>query len=304
MNTTTSAAPTDTAAPPWRSILYVPANATRFIEAAHKRGADAIAIDLEDSVPPSEKDAARASLRETARTVSQGGADVLVRINRPLSLAVRDVEAAVCPAVSALMITKVDGASHVRLLDELASECELREGMALGTVRFVLLIETAAAFEAMHEIARASPRVAAIALGSEDFALDCGFTATDEVMLYPKQRMVLAARAAGVVPLGYIGSVVSLDDDVAFRAMVKRSRQFGFECATCIHPKQVAIVNEEYGVQPDELAHARRVVEANAVFAEKGQGAFKLEGKLIDIPIVERAQRLIRRAERLAKRPV
>ncbi|MDB5877347.1 MAG: CoA ester lyase [Variovorax sp.] len=295
---------TSFAAPDWRSILYVPANAPRFIASAHRRGADAIALDLEDSVPPSEKELARSGLRAAARTVGQGGADVVVRINRPLSLAVRDIEAAVCSDVQALMITKVEGPSHVRLLDELVTECEAREGLTPRAIRFILLIETAAAFDAMPEIAAASPRTMAMALGSEDLALDCDFVASDEVMLYPKQRLILAARAAGIVPIGYIGSIVSLDDDAAFRAMVRRSRQFGFSTATCIHPRQVAIVNDEYGVQPGELALARRIVDEGARHAAAGIGAFKLDGKLIDAPIVERAERVIRRAQTLAEPPL
>jgi citrate lyase subunit beta/citryl-CoA lyase len=283
--------------PTWRSILYVPANAPRFIESAHRRGADAVALDLEDSVPPSEKELARANLRAAVHAVGQAGADVVVRINRPLSLAVRDIETAVCAGVHALMITKVEGPSHVRLLDELVTECEAREGLAPQRIRFILLIETAAAFGNMREIAAASPRAMAMALGSEDFALDCDFVASDEVMVYPKQRMVLAARAAGILPIGYIGSVVSLDDDDAFRAMVRRSRQFGFSTATCIHPRQVAIVNEEYGVQPEELARALRIVEEGERHAAVGQGAFRLDGKLIDAPIIEHARRVIRRAD-------
>ncbi|MEF7613388.1 CoA ester lyase [Aquincola sp. MAHUQ-54] len=281
--------------PAWRSILYVPANAPRFIASAPSRGADAIQLDLEDSVPPAEKPAAREGLRQAVAAVAQGGADVLVRINRPLSLAVADVQAAVCAPVKALTVTKVDGPSHVRLLDELVSECEAREALPHGQVGLVLLIETVAAFMEMREIASASPRVIALALGSEDFALDAGMAASDDTMLGPKQRMVLAARAAGVLPLGYIGSVVDLEDPEGFRAMVRRSRGFGFEAATCVHPRQVAIVNEEYGVPPAELAWARRVVDEHARHAAAGQGAFRLDGRMVDKPVVDRAVRLLAR---------
>jgi citrate lyase subunit beta/citryl-CoA lyase len=281
--------------PHWRSILYVPAHVTRFVDAAHRRGADAIQLDLEDSVPPAQKEVARAAIASAAVTVGQSGADVLVRINRPLSQAVRDIEATVGPAVRGLSITKVDGPSHVRLLDELVSECELRTGVPLGRTCFILLIETAAAFEAMAAIVRASPRIVALSLGSEDFALDCGFAPNDDVLLMPKQQMVIAARAAGVIPLGTLGSVVNIADIAAYRAMVRRSRQFGFETATCIHPDQVAIVNEEYGIAESEATVAQRIVDESACHADAGRGAFALDGKMVDEPIVERARRTLMR---------
>jgi citrate lyase subunit beta/citryl-CoA lyase len=294
---TTMAAPR----PSWRSILYVPANAPRFIESAHRRAADAIQLDLEDSVPLAQKEVARAAVAAAARTVGQAGTDVLVRINRPLSLAVRDVEAAVGPAVRGLTITKVQGPSHVRLLDELVAECEHKTGVPQGRTSFILLIETAAAFEAMADIARASPRTVALSLGSEDFALDCGFAAIDEVLLMPKQQMVIAARAAGLMPLGTLGSVANIADTDGYRALVRRSRQFGFEAATCIHPAQVAIVNQEYGVDPLEVAAAQRIVDENVRHARAGRGAFELDGKMVDEPIVERARRtLLRHAAQAA----
>jgi citrate lyase subunit beta/citryl-CoA lyase len=206
--------------------------------------------------------------------------------------------------VRALTITKVEGPSHVRLLDELVAECEQRAGLPIGHTSFVLLIETAAAFEAMAAIVRASPRVVALSLGSEDFALDCGFAPTDEVLLLPKQQMVIAARAAGVIPLGTLGSVVNIADTAAYRAMVRRSRQFGFEAATCIHPAQVAIVNEEYGISADEATAAQRIVDENRVHTEAGRGAFELDGKMVDEPIVERARRMLQRYAAQAARAV
>lgn len=292
------------ALPPWRSILYVPANAPRFIASAPSRGADAIQLDLEDSVPPAEKPAARDGLRAAARTAGAGGAAVLVRINRPLSLAVRDIEAAICPEVAAVTITKVDGPSHVRLLDELVTECEARQGMAAGHTRFILLVETVQGLAQLVESARASPRVVGVALGSEDFALDAGMAPVDEVLLGPKQQLVFGARAAGVLALGFIGSVVALDDMDSFRQMVRRSRQFGYQCATCIHPRQVAVLNEEYGVQPQELADARRLLAENERHAALGVGAFRLDGRMVDAPLVERARRVVARADALeALRP-
>ncbi|MDX3904481.1 MAG: CoA ester lyase [Pigmentiphaga sp.] len=288
--------------PVWRSLLYVPANVPRFIEKAHTRGADAIMLDLEDSVPATEKAAARAAVPAAAAQVRRGGADVLVRVNRPLALCVRDVEASVGEHVDAIAITKVDGPSHVRLLDELVTELEAERSMPAGHTRFLLMIETPEAFEQMTEIARSSPRVAAINIGGEDFALNGGFEPTDEALLMPKQRMILAARAAGVMPLGYIGTVADFSDWERFRAMVRRSRQFGFDGASCIHPGQVAIVNEEYGPRPEDVANARRILEAAERAQAEGRASFQLDGKMIDIPVIERARRLLDRLRRIEAR--
>lgn len=288
--------------PVWRSLLYVPANVPRFIEKAHTRGADAILLDLEDSVPASEKAAARAAVVAAAALVRRGGADVAVRVNRPLGLCVRDIEASVCADVDAIAITKVDGPSHVRLLDELVTELEADRGLAVGRTRFLAMIETPEAFEQMTEIARSSPRVAAINIGGEDFALNGGFEPTDEALLMPKQRMILAARAAGVMPLGFIGTVADFSDWDRFRAMVRRSRQFGFDGASCVHPGQVAIVNEEYSPRPDDVAHAVRIVEAAEQALAQGRASFQLDGRMIDIPVIERARRLLARQRRIEAR--
>jgi citrate lyase subunit beta/citryl-CoA lyase len=289
------------ALPAWRSIHFVPANVAKFIAKAPSLGADAIQIDLEDSVPAQAKESARAALRATAAQVRSGGADVIVRVNRPLSLAVRDIEAAVCRDVDAVTITKVDGPAHIRLVDELITECEAREGLRLGHVAMVAVVETPDAFDRMQEIASASPRVVALMLGSEDFALECGSEPIDEVLLQPKQRMVIAARAAGVLPLGYIGTIADFRDVEAFRAMVRRSRRYGFEGGTSIHPSQIPVLNEEYSPRPEEVEYARRVVEENAAACAEGRGSFQIDGKMIDVPVVQRAERLLERWRKLKK---
>jgi citrate lyase subunit beta/citryl-CoA lyase len=288
--------------PVWRSIHFVPANVPRYIEKAASLEADAIQVDLEDSVPMSEKQLARENLRATVRAVKRGGADVIVRVNRPLSLAVRDIEAAVHQNVSALTMTKVDGPSHVRLMDELISECEQRENLEIGHTRLIVVIETPQAYEMMRGIASASPRVVAMMLGSEDFALECSSTPTDEVLLMPKQQMIIAARAAGAVPLGYIGTIANFRDIEAYRAMVRRSRQFGFEGGTSIHPSQIGVLNAEYGPQAEEVDHAKRVLDAYASALSEGRGSCQVDGRMVDVPVVERARRVLAKSEYLQKR--
>lgn len=288
--------------PVWRSLLYVPVNVEKFVDKAHTRGADVLQLDLEDAVPPAEKDSARTLVQKNAARVRRGGADVVVRINQPLSLAVRDIEASICPDVDAIAITKADSASHVRLLDQLVTELEEKRGMKAGHTRFLVMIETTDAFTRIDEIPRASPRTVGMLIGGEDFALDMNAQPDDDVLLAPKARMIIAARAAGVMPLGFIGTVADFSDWERFRLMVRRARRFGFDGAGCIHPGQVKIVNEEYTPSEAEVAYARKVIQMDKEAAAAGRGSFQIDGKMIDIPVVVRAQKLIRRYEAIKAR--
>jgi len=288
--------------PVWRSLLFVPAVARKFVDGAASRGADAIILDLEDSVPPAEKPRARTLLQDAAEIVSRAGADVLVRINRPLRLAIPDIEAAVSPRVQALALPKVENASHLRLLAEAIDEIEAERGMTVGATKLLAMVETAEAFFEMPEIARAHPRVVAMTLGAEDFALSVGMLPEAEGLLIPKQQMIIAARSAGILPLGFLGTVADFQDLAAFRATIQRSRRLGFLGAACIHPSQVAILNEEYAPQPSDVAHAERVVAAYEKATAEGVGAITVAGKMIDVPVVERAQALLARHRAITAR--
>ena len=281
--------------PLWRSLLYVPVNVEKYVDKAHTRGADCVQLDLEDSVPAAEKEHARSLVEVAAGRVRRGGADVVVRINRPLSMAVRDIEATVGESVNGLAITKVESAGHIQLLDELVSELEIQRHLPPGHTRFIAMIETPGAYFQMPAIAASSRRLVGMNIGGEDFATEAGMEPTEETLLMPKQQMILAARSAGLMPLGFIASVASFGDWDAFRAMVRRSRQFGFMGASCIHPGQVGIVNEEYSPSTAEVAYATRVVDEDAAAAAAGRASFAIDGKMIDVPVVRRARQLLER---------
>jgi citrate lyase subunit beta/citryl-CoA lyase len=288
--------------PVWRSLMYVPVNVEKYVDRAHTRGADVIQLDLEDSVPAAEKANARKLVEKNAARVRRGGADVVVRINQPLALAVRDIEHAVCPDVDGLAVTKATGVSHLQLLDELVSELEQKRGMAVGHTRFIAMIETPEAFFRIRDITTASSRIIACNIGGEDFALNCNMQPTGEALFYPKQHMVIAANAAGIMPLGFVDSVATFGDWDNFRKMVRRSRDFGFMGAGCIHPGQVTIVNEEYKPGAAEVEYARKVIALNQEAAAAGRASFALDGKMIDIPIIVRAERLLKRHAAIAAR--
>jgi citrate lyase subunit beta/citryl-CoA lyase len=290
------------ALPVWRSLLFVPVTERRFVEGAARRGADAIILDLEDSVAASEKARARTLVHEAAALVSKAGADVVVRINRPLRMAVRDIEAAVGPGVAALALPKTESAEHVRLLAEIIDEAEAEKGMPIGATRLIAMVESAAAIFRIAEIARAHPRLVGLNVGAEDFALSAGMLPEAEALFMPKQLCVFAARAAGIMPLGFVGTVADFGDLEAFRQTVRRSRRLGFVGASVIHPSQIAILNEEFRPGAAELDHARRVLAAYDDALARGVGAVTVDGKMIDVPVVERARLLVERETAIAAR--
>ena len=279
--------------PVWRSLLYVPVNVEKYVEKAHTRGADCIQLDLEDSVPAHEKAAARKLVPAAAKRVRRAGADVVVRINHDLAEA--DLQASIGEDVDGIALTKTQSADHVRRVDAMIEALEAKRGLRAGHTRLIAMIETPAAFFRMPEIAGASPRLAAMNIGGEDFATAVGMAPEEETLLMPKQQMIFAARAAGLMPLGFIASVAAFGDWDAFRAMVRRSRKFGFMGAGCIHPGQVPIVNEEYSPSAEELAWAKKVVEEDAKHSAAGRASWSLDGKMIDVPVVLRAKGILER---------
>jgi citrate lyase subunit beta/citryl-CoA lyase len=288
--------------PVWRSILYVPGNVPKFIDKAHERGADCVLVDLEDSVQPAQKPEARAMLAETMAKVVRGGADVAVRINRPMRLAIADLEAAVRPGLSALFVTKTESVQHLRLLDEAVTELEKERGLPVGGIGFGAMIEHPRALAHIHDIAEHGPRVIAMMLGGEDFALETGSVPGDETLELPKRMVAFAAQAHGVNMIGILGTVADYSDPDAYRKSAERARRFGFSGGTCIHPGLVAALNEAFTPKSDEVAYAKKLIEADKKAQAEGRGSFSVDGKMIDIPVIDRARKLLARHEAIEKR--
>lgn len=288
--------------PVWRSILYVPGNVPKFIDKAHERGADCVLVDLEDSVTVAEKPVARKALPETMAKVVRGGADVSVRINRPLQLAIPDIEAAVRPGLSALFITKTEGVQHLKLLDEVVSDLERQRGMPVGGVGFGAMIEHPRALAHINDIAEHGPRLIGMMLGGEDFALETGSLPTSEALELPKRLVAFAAQAHGVPMIGILGTVADYSDPEAYARSAERARHFGFSGGTCVHPGLVETLNKAFTPTADEVAYAKKLIAADEKAAAEGRGSFTVDGKMIDIPVIDRARRLIARYEAIEKR--
>ncbi|MFP6747321.1 MAG: CoA ester lyase [Alphaproteobacteria bacterium] len=288
--------------PLWRSMLFVPTNVPKFIDSAPSRGADAYILDLEDSVPMAEKANARTLVREAAASVGRGGADVLVRINRPWRLMVRDIEASVDANVCAFMVPKAADAGHIKAIAEMLDELEAERGLAPGHTRLVAMIETTEAYFQAVEIATAHPRVVAMNLGSEDFALSAGMLPEEEGLFQPTLHIMLAARAARVLPLGFVGTIAEYRDTELFRRRAEQAARLGFLGAACIHPLQVDILNQAFTPSEAAVARARGVIAAYDAAKSEGRGSIEFEGKMIDEPIIQRAEQTLARAEQIQAR--
>ena len=289
------------AAPPvWRSMLYVPATSEKFIEKAHERGADAIKIDLEDAVAIAEKPRARTLVRSAAKMVARGGADVLVRINRPLRMAVDDLEASVWPEVHGLVLPKVESADHIGFLAEIITELEDERDMQRGHIKLMALIETPRGYSNVRDIAHSSGRLSAIALGQEDFSAEMGMVEPEGMSLLSYYQTVqVAAREAGILPIGYPGSIAEFTDLELFKSNALIARRLGFDGGACIHPKQVPILNEAFTPTDEEIDRSERMVAAYDAAMAAGDGAVAFEGKMIDVPVVARAERILSIRDRI-----
>lgn len=286
----------------WRSIMFVPAVSDRFVESALRQQADVLQIDLEDSVAPEQKELARERLPAIADRFAQAGFDVTVRVNRPWRLLVRDLEAAVRASVSAVALPKVPDASHVRAVAEVLTDCEAQAGLPASHTRIIAMVEDAAGLTNMNAIAAAHPRMYGLIVGTEDLAVSLRMAVEEDGLYVHNVMAVAACRAAGIEPIGFIGSVADFADEQQFRARIRRARKLGFSGAFCIHPKQVPICNEEFAPQPDEIEHARGLIEEFERQLIQGRAAFTYRGRMVDLPIVDQARQLIARAEAITRK--
>ena len=284
--------------PGWRTALFIPVHIEKFVAKAHTRGADAYILDMEDSVPLAQKESARECIIPAAKTVAQDGADALVRINIEESLAMKDLEASVDESVKAIVVPKVESAAQILRLAAKIDELEHAKGMSIGHTSMIAMIESVDALPNLDEIAASHPRVVAMTLGSEDFSATAGMQPLPQTLLLPNQMLAFACRRANIMPLGFPGSIADYSDIDAFRETIVFAKQLGFVGAFCIHPKQVTVLNEVLTPSAEEIEHAEGLLNAFEEGIAQGKGAVEYKGKMIDLPVVERAKELLRNAKR------
>ena len=274
-----------------RSLLYVPASAPRFVAKAHERGADAVVLDLEDSVSPDEKDAARAALQAAVPAVGRNGAMVFVRVNSEPARLHADIEAACRAGAAGLFLPKSHDPRDLAALADWLAVLEGRIGR--DAMRFVPMLEDPGAIFDARAIAMATPRVLGLITGAEDLATAMGAEPTPELLRLPKQLVHLAAKAAGVLSFGLMRTVADFQDVNGIAAAAREARKLGFDGSTCIHPSVVPILNAAFAPTEAELDHARRMIVAFDEAQARGIGAFTFEGRMVDLPVVARARRLV-----------
>jgi citrate lyase subunit beta/citryl-CoA lyase len=286
-----------------RSSLILPVNVPRFVERAHTRDADAVTLDLEDSVPPAEKAGARERVKGSLALVARGGAEVMVRINNDPALMTEDVDASVHPGLDGLSIPKAESPEQIAMLSAQLDRLERLRGLPPGHVRLGLAFETPRGVLRAQEIAEASPRIATMSVGPEDYCLELGVepSADGIELLYAVSRVVTIAKALGIQPTGLLGSIAGFRDLAVFEAAALRSRQLGCVGAGCIHPDQVTVLNRVFTPDPAKVEYARRVAEAFEEGLRRGTASVDLDGRMVDIPVYKRAQVILERARVVAE---
>ena len=285
-----------------RSLVFVPGNRANMLERARSFDADIIMVDLEDSVPPGEKVAARDMAREWVPTLSAEGKRVMVRVNSlDTGLTRAELETVVCAELRGVSLGKVESVRDIQTLDALLRPLEAAAGLQVGSLWIIPWIETARAMWDARAIAESSPRVVAIAFGAEDFTNDMGIERTDtgDEVATPRAMVPIAARAAAVGSLD--SPFVRFRDPDALREDAGRARRMGYTGKFAIHPAQLEIINETFGPSDEEIEYARRIVEAWDEAEAAGRGSLALDGRMVDVPVVKRAQNLLALAEAIGK---
>jgi citrate lyase subunit beta / citryl-CoA lyase len=283
-----------TARPFLRSFLFVPAANERLLTSATRKGSDAIILDLEDGMHPSLREEARATLASSIARVRAAGKAAAVRINGDWLSAIDDLRAAVVPGLDILVLPKVEHPRDVQIIAQMVTALETQRGISDSRTRFLLQIESAAALPRLHEIASASARAMGMMLGTEDFSLDCGALPTPEALLVPSLMVLQAARAAGLQPIGFVASIADLGSESEFRSVLARAHSLGFRGAVVVHPKFVQDVNDSFTPSTQEVANARRVVDAFESAFESGQGIARVDGLMVDKPVYLHALEVVK----------
>ena len=283
-----------------RSMLFLPGNNPNMLINGNCLGADSVIFDLEDAVSPDEKDAARILVRNTMRYMDFRGCEIIVRINSiDTPYWQKDLDAILPYGPGLILLPKTGSAADVLAADQYMTQVEEKLGMATGTVGLMPLIETAMGVENAFAIASATGRVKALFLGAEDLTADlqCKRTKEGREIEYARTRLVMAARAAGVDV--YDTPFTDVNDDEGIEVDALLAKSLGFSGKASISPRHVDVINRVFSPTMAEIDYAYEVMEAIALAKQQGKGAIALRGKMIDAPIVMRAQRTIAMAQAL-----
>ena len=286
-----------------RSMLFLPGNTPNMLFNGNCLGSDAIIFDLEDAVSPAEKDAARILVRNTLRYMDLRGCETIVRINSiDTPYWQKDLDTVLPQQPNLILLPKTNSSADILAADAYMTALEEKLGLAANTVGLMPLIETALGVENAFAIATASKRVQALFLGAEDLTADlqCKRTKESREIEYARTRLVVAARAAGVDV--YDTPFTDVNDDEGIWVDARVAKALGFNGKASISPRHVDVINQVFSPTQKEIDYAYEVMDAITLAKEQGRGVIALHGKMIDAPIVARAQQTIAAAEALGLR--
>ena len=274
-----------------RSRLYLPGNEPKFFVNAGLHSPDGIILDLEDSVAPSEKDAAQLLVRNSLRSVDFYGAERMVRINQ-LPKGLDDLKYIVPNNVNVILVPKCESAGQIHQLEKEVEKLK-KQFKVENSIYYMPIIESALGVIKAFEIASASKNNCALAIGLEDYTADIGTQRTNDghESIFARQMLVNAAKAAGIQAIDTVFSDVS--DMEALRQSVIEAKSLGFEGKGCIHPRQIKVVHKAFAPTTEEIEKAKKIVQAFEEAEKKGLGVVSLGSKMIDPPVVKRAIRTI-----------
>lgn len=279
-----------------RAMLFAPGNNPGLLQNAGIYGADSLIFDLEDAVSIYEKDSARILVRNAIRTI-QYPCEVGVRINHistPWGL--RDLEEVLSARPDFIRLPKCEDADELKRIDEIITVAEKKHGFAEGSIQLMAAIESPKGLRNAYQIATAVPRMMALAIGGEDFATSLKTTKTKDgtELLVAKSMIVFAAREANISPIDSVFSDIS--DEENFIRETELAKQLGFDGKSCVHPRQIELVHRVFQPTQKDIASARRIIKAYNEAMERKLGVVAVDGKMIDAPMITRANRVLANA--------
>ena len=287
-----------------RTALFVPGNRPDRIDKAVNTPADAVIVDLEDAVPPAMKADARPVVRDKIQ--EHHTPRLLVRVNAlDTEFVQADLDAVVAEGLACIIFPKMEKPEDVRKANQILSNAEAQKGLPAGTVSMIALIESALGVENAFQIIveKTNPaRLYTAAFGAADFTLDMGIemTKTGKEIAFPRARLAVACRAAGVEPPIDTPYMIDLKDPEALEADAQFAKQLGFQGKLCIHPNQVDICNRIFSPTEKDIEQAHKIVDAFEAAEAAGTGVLQVDGKFIDLPLVKQARRVLKIAEKIS----
>lgn len=284
-----------------RAMMFMPGNNPAMLQNAGIYGADTVIFDLEDAVAISEKDAARQLVQSAIKAIHYP-CEVAIRINHiQTPYGVDDLKVVLPAKPDLIRLPKAESSQEIVQIDDMISEAEVRYGFESGSIAMMAAIETAKGLRNAYEIATASPRMVALAIGGEDFIADLKTTRSQDgrELFVPRSQLLLAARAAGIDAIDTVFS--NINDEEGFIAEIQMIKQLGFDGKSVINPRQVRIVQQIFMPSEKEIAQAQRVIMAYKAALERNSGVINLDGKMIDTPMILRAERILAYAQSAKK---